>query len=159
MSVDTIILDTMNALQTLNASVTGVQAPQVAAYPTNIDTTNGQPFVMTWPGDGEAWQKGDGYCQGIMTYRIIVFLDPVAQQDIPAHVADGALLMQKLWNLYVNRNNTPIANNPPYQTTIMSGPDGSHIGKSGLGPNLTFGGRPWVGFELTVPVRAQWQLP
>ena len=157
-TVDTIILDTMNALQTLNATVSGVKAPQVANYPTAIDTAT-MPFAMTWPGDGEAWQKGDGYCQQIMTYRVIVYLDPVAQNDIPVHAVDGARMLQQFLNIYVNRTNTPVANNPPYQTTIMSGPDGSHIRHNGIGPTLSFGGRGWFGFELQIPVRVQWQLP
>ena len=155
-TVDTIILDTMNALQTLNATVSGVKAPQVANYPTAIDTAT-MPFAMTWPGDGEAWQKGDGYCQAIYTMRVIVYLDPVAQNDIPVHAVDGARILQQFRNIYINRNNTPVQASP--QITIMSGPDGSHIRDNGIGPFLSFGGRGWFGFEMTIPVRAQWQLP
>ncbi len=155
-TLDTVIFDIMGALQTLNASIAGVQAPQPAQYPTSIDTTQGQPFVMTWPGGGENWQKGGGYSQGApRTYRVLCFIDPVAQSDIPSHVVDGALLLQQFINLYVKSTNTPLFNPGAYQATIQSGPDGPHISDGGLVPTLSFGGRPWFGFELSVPVR--WQ--
>lgn len=154
-TLDTIVIDIMGAMQTLNSSIPGVIAPQPAQYPTSIDTA-GAPIVITWPGDGEAWQKGDGYSQGApRTYRVICFLDPVAQSDIPSHAVEGALLLQQFVNLYVNSINTPLINPGPYQATIQSGPRGSHISDGGLVPTLSFGGRAWFGFELSIPVR--WQ--
>jgi hypothetical protein len=124
-----------------------------------IDTTNGQPFAMTWPSSGENWQKGAGYTQGApRIYRVLVFLDPIAQSDIPSHAVDGALYLQKFINLYVKSTNTPLFSpspTVPYQATIQSGPGGPHIGDGGLVPTLSFSGRPWFGFEVSVPVR--WQ--
>lgn len=156
MSLDTVILDIMTAMQALNRTITGVQAPPPSEYPTVIDTTNGQPVVLTWPGDGDNWQKGAGYSQGApRTFRVICFLDPVAQSDIPSHVVDGALLLQQFINLYIKSTNTPLINPGAYQATIQSGPDGPHIRDNGLVPTLSFGGRPWFGFELSIPVR--WQ--
>jgi hypothetical protein len=154
-TTSTIIFDIMGALQTLNATITGVVAPQPALYPTVIDTMGGQPFVMTWPGAGESWQKGAGYSQGRRTYRVMLFLDPVAQSDIPTHVVEGALLLQQFVNLYIRSTNTPLFNPGPYQATIESGPDGLHIPDDGLIPTLSFCGVPWFGFELPIPVR--WQ--
>lgn len=153
------MLDAMNALQSLNRSIPGMQSPSVNAYPTVIDTTGGQPVCITWPGSGAGWQKGGGYNQSIMTYRVIVFLDPVAQSDIPSHAVEGAIISQQLLNLYVNKNNTSIATPPPYQMTIQSGPDGQHMQYMGINPNLTFGGRAWFGFEYQIPVRVEWILP
>lgn len=158
-TVDTIMLDAMNALQTLNRTIPGMQSPPVNAYPTVIDTTGGQPVGLTLAGSGEAWQKGDGYNQSIMTYRIIVFLDPVAQNDVPSHLTEGAILSQQIANLYVNKNNTSIATPPPYQMTIQSGPNGEHLQYIGINPNLSFGGRAWFGFEWHIPVRVEWILP
>jgi hypothetical protein len=154
-TIDTVEFDICGALQTLNSQISGVQAPQPAQYPTAIDTTNGQPFVMTWPGGGEDWQKGAGYSQGTRTFRVIVFLDPVAQSDIPSHAVAGMLLLRKFKNLYIKSTNTPLFNPGPYQATIESGPTGPHIPDGGLVPTLSFGGRPWFGFELPIPVR--WQ--
>ncbi len=130
--------------------------PQVLEY-LAIDTTNGQSIALTFPGDGESWQKGAGYSQGTRTFRVLVFLDPVAQSDIPSHVVDGALLLQRFVNLFVLSTNTPLFDPGPYQATIVSGPDGAHITDAGPGPLLRFGGRDWYGFELAVPVR--WQGP
>jgi len=156
MTLATITIDIMNALQTLIASnLSNVQAPQPGQYPTVIDTTNGQPVALTVLGSGEAWQKGAGYGQGIYIYRVLVFLDPVAQSDIPSHVVDGANIYQQFVNLFILSTNTPLINPGAFQATIESGPDGPHISGAGPGPTLRFSGRDWYGFELAVPVR--WQ--
>lgn len=155
MILDTVELDICTALQTLNRTIAGIQAPPPAQYPTSIDTTNGQPFVMTWPGDGEDWQKGAGYSQGTRTYRVICFLDPVAQSDIPAHLIDGMLILRQLKNLYITSTNAPLINPGAFQATIESGPTGPHMSDGGLVPTLSFGGRAWFGFELAIAVR--WQ--
>lgn len=156
-TTNTIIYDIMGALQTLNSQVPGCVSPQPAVYPTVLDTMSGQSFCMTWPGAGESWQKGAGYSQGRRTYRVMVFLEPVAQSDIPSHTVDGALLLQQFVNLYIKSTNTPLFNPGPYQATIESGPDGPHIPDDGLIPTLSFRGVPWFGFELPIPVR--WQGP
>ena len=155
MSLDTVEFDIVEAMQSLNRSISGIQAPPPGQYPTTIDTTNGQPFVMTWPGDGEDWQKGAGYSQGTRTYRVICFLDPVAQSDIPSHALDGMAILRKLKNLYISASNPPLINPGAVPATIASGPTGPHISDTGLIPTLSFGGRPWFGFEIPVPIR--WQ--
>jgi len=156
-TLSTIVTDIMGALQNLAAGISGVQAPQPSVYPTAIDTTNGQSFAMTVLGSGEGWQKGAGYSQGIYTYRVLVFLDPVAQSDIPSHVVDGAQLYQQFMNVFILSTNTPLFNPGPYQASITSGPDGAHISGPGPGATLRFRGVDWYGFELSVPVR--WQGP
>lgn len=155
MTIDTVEYDICAAMQALNRTIPGVQAPPPEQYPTSIDTTNGQPFVMTWPGDGDDWQKGAGYSQGTRTFRVLVFLDPVAQADIPSHAVEGMLLLRQLKNLYIKSVNTPLINPGAFQATIESGPSGGHMSDAGLEPTLSFGGRPWFGFELAIAVR--WQ--
>ena len=153
MSLDTVEYDIMTAMQALNRTVSGVQAPSPEEYPTVIDTTNGQPFVMTWPSNGDDWQKGGGYSQGTRTYRVLVFIDPVAQSDIPSHAVAGVLALRKLKNLYIASANTPLINPGAFQATLESGPTGGHMTDAGLVPTLSFGGRPWFGFELAIMVR------
>jgi hypothetical protein len=158
MSLDTIAIDIMGALQTLiNDNIAGVIAPQPGVYPTAIDTANGQAVALTFLADGESWQKGSGYGQGKYTYRVIVFLDPVAQSDIPIHTVDGANLVQKFVNTFILSTNTPLFNPGDYQATIQSGPTGPHISHTAPGPTLRFRGVDWYGFELSIPVR--WQGP
>lgn len=154
MSLDTVELDICSAIQTLIAStIPSVQAPQPHDYPTAIDTVNGQPFAMTWPGNGDDWQKGAGYSQGTRTYRVLVFLDPVAQSDIPSHAVAGMLLLRQFKNLFIKSINTPLINPGAFQATMESGPSGGHMTDAGLVPTLSFGGRPWFGFELAIAVR------
>jgi hypothetical protein len=158
MSLDTIAIDIMGAIQTLiNDNIAGVIAPQPGVYPTAIDTANGQAVALTFLADGQSWQKGAGYSQGEYTYEVIVFLDPVAQSDIPIHTVDGATLVQKFHNVFDLSTNTPLFNPGAYQATIESGPTGPHISHTRPGPNLTFRGVAWYGFILSVPVR--WQGP
>ncbi len=158
MSLDTIAIDIMTGLQALIAAqLPNVQAPAPNAYPTAISPTGGQPFAMTVLRSSEGWQKGAGYGQGIHTYGVLVFLDPVAQNDIPSHVVDGANIFQQFMNVFILSTNTPLINPGAYQATITSGPDGAHISGSGPSVSLKFGGADWYGFEMTVPVR--WQGP
>ncbi len=156
MSLDTIAIDIMTAIQLLiSTNIPNVQAPPPNLYPTAIDTMNGQAVALTFLADGASWQKGAGYSQGQYTYEVIVFLDPVAQSDIPAHVTDGASLIQKFHNLFDLSTNTPLFNPPTYQATIESGPTGPHITHTRPGPNLVFRGVAQYGFIMQVPVR--WQ--
>ena len=158
MSLDTIVIDIMGAIQTLiSDNIAGVIAPQPSLYPTAIDTTNGGAVALTFLGSGESWQKGAGYSQGQYIYRVIVFLDPVAQSDIPSHVVDGALLIQKFHNLFDNSIKSVLFNPGDYQATIETSPTGPHATHSEPSPNYTFRGVAWYGFEMQVPVR--WQGP
>ncbi len=155
-TLDTIVYDIMAAIQSLIVTnIPTVQAPQPNVYPTAIDTTNGQAVALTFLGSGQSWQKGSGYSQGEYIYRVIVFLDPVAQSDIPSHVVDGALLIQQFHNLFDHSIKSVLFNPGAYQATIETGPDGPHITHTEPGPNLAFRGVAWYGFELQVPVR--WQ--
>lgn len=160
-TTDTIILDTMNVMQALHRTLTvdgrPVTAPPVANYPTVIDTPS-LPFVMTWPAAGEAWQKGHGFDQWRRTFRVIVYLQVLGQDDVPSRTVPNALILQQIINLYVNPVNTPLGNIPPYQLTVQSGPDGPHITDGGLITTLSFGGRPFVGCDIQVPIRAQYIL-
>ncbi len=160
MTLNTIAIDIMGALQNLIATqLPNIQAPPPNAYPTSISPTGGQPFAMTVLRSGEGWQKGYGYAQGVHTYGVLVFLDPVAQNDIPSHVVDGANIFQQVLNVFTDYRNSALFDPGAYQATIESGPSGPHISGTAPGPQpaLTFGGTPWYGFEMTVPVR--WQGP
>jgi len=153
-TVDTILVDTANYLQTLNASVTGVaSAPQLSQYPTAIDTPN-CPTVISWPADGQWYIKGGAARQMVRTWRVICYIEPIAQNDTPSNAEAALGLMQRLINAYISVSNVSQANPPPYQVTIESGPDMQHS-DGGLGTNM-FGGKPFVAFELRVHVRALW---
>jgi hypothetical protein len=157
---DTVILDCMNYLQTLNRTITldsgaHIKAPEVAFYPTVLDTPN-LPMVITWPGAGEHWLKGGGWHFTERTYRILVYLQVLNQDDIPSRAVYAATLFGKFVHLYSGASVVAAANPPPYQLTLESGPQGPHHSDDGLVPSLSFGGRAFLGFELAIKTRAQW---
>lgn len=150
-TTSTTVLDAMNYLQTLNRTL--IPAPPVERYPTVIDKV---PIAITWPGGGEWWMKGGGYADTTRVFRVLVYVQALGQDDIPIRAAQGATLLGQFLNLYLNAANVAPANPPPYQLTIESAPNGTHHSDDGLVPSLSFGGRNFVGFELSVHVRALW---
>jgi hypothetical protein len=157
---DTVILDCMNYLQGLNRTIlldsgAAIKAPEVAFYPSVLDTPN-LPLAITWPGAGEHWLKGGGWHWTNRTYRILVYIQVLNQDDIPSRAVYAATLFGKFVNLYTNPSVVAAANPPPYQLTLESGPSGPHHADDGLVPSLSFGGRPFLGFELQIKTRAQW---
>lgn len=151
-TIDTILVDTANYLQTINRAVTGVAyAPPVSEYPTTIDTPN-CPMVISWPADGQWYIKGGAARQMVRTWRVICYIEPVAQNDTPSNAEAALLVMQRLINAYISVANVSQANPPPYQLTIESGPDMQHS-DGGLGLNM-FRGVQFVAFELRINVRA-----
>ncbi len=152
-TTSTTIIDAMNYLQALNRTL--IKAPDVSTYPTVLDTPN-LPMAITWPGAGEWWLKGGGWAQTHRTFRVLVFIQALNQDDVPSRTVQGAELLGQFLNLYLTAAVVAQANPPPYQLTIESGPQGPHHTDDGLVPTLSFGGRAFVGFELAVKVRAQW---
>lgn len=152
-TTSTVILDTMNYLQVLNRTL--INAPAVDKYPSVIDTPN-LPVAITWPGAGEYWLKGGGWHFTERTYRILVYIQVLNQDDIPSRAVYSATLFGQFVNLYTDPSIVAQSNPPPYQLTIESGPSGPHHSDDGLVPSLSFGGRPFLGFELAIRTRAQW---
>jgi hypothetical protein len=152
-TIETTILDTMNYLQALNRTL--INAPAVASYPTVLDTPN-LPMAITWPGAGDWWLKGGGWGQSNRTYRVIVFIQVLNQDDIPSRAVDSAGLLGRFLNLYLVPGNAALANPLPFQLSLQSAPDGIHHSDNGLVPSQSFGGRNFVGFELAVRVRSEW---
>lgn len=157
-TIDTILIDAVNALQTLNASIAGVTfAPQLSAYPTQLNTMQ-LPALLTWPSDGQLYVKGGAARASVRTFVVLGFVQPLTQNDIPTNAAAALLLLQRCINAYTNVSNIPLANpspTVPYQLTIESGPDMQHS-DGGLVPDLSFGGAAFHGFRLRINVRALW---
>lgn len=157
-TVETIILDTMNYMQALHRTATGIlYAPAVEAYPPSLDTFN-LPFVFTYPGGGKWWIKGGGWAQMERTYRVLFYIQPLGQDDVPSRTVEGVQILQRLINLYADKDNVAQANPPPYQLTFQSAPDGPQHSDDGLGATVTFAGKPYVGGELRIVTRCQWLL-
>ena len=150
------IKDTINLLQTLNRSITGIAtngAPALADYPTVLDTA-ALPLVITWPGVGHFYSKGGAAKQSVRIYRVLCFVEPVGVNDIPSRAVETADLMQRFIDAYISVANIPQATPPTYQTTLESGPDMQHT-DNGMGV-LTFSGKAYSGFELQITVREYW---
>ncbi len=150
------VQDTINLLQTLNASIQGVvAAPQLADYPTSVNTFN-LPLVITWPTRGEWYSKGGGAKQSTRTYEVICYVQPIAQNDIPSNLVLSTPLLQRFLDAYIDVQNIPQSTPPQYQITIESSPNGTHHTDDGIRSDLMFGGTAYHGFILHVQVREYW---
>lgn len=160
MAVDDILTNLINDIQALNRTTTGVQAaPALNDYPTVIDTAD-LPLVITWPGAGTWHHKGMGGAQKRQdrSLRVLCFVDPLGQNDIPSRAAEGVVLLQRLINLYLNPDSVPVTDPTgaePYQITIEEGDSNPHS-DSGLVSNLSFAGKSYSGFEIKLRARVLW---
>ena len=149
---------TIDLLQALHRSMSGIRkAPNLAKYPTVIDTAD-LPFVIAWPSDGQFAIKGGGFKQSHRTYRVLVYVEPIGQNDIPSRAVAAVALLQTMLNAYISAANVPLADptsTNPYQVTIESGPTAPHT-DGGIVSNLVFGGKPYHGFEIRLNVRELW---
>src|SRR3954470_24277104 len=98
MSTDTIIQDTINAMQALHRAVADIAtAPPLDQYPTVLDTGT-IPYILTWPGPGTWHHGGMGGSprRQDRTMFVLCYLRPLGQNDIPSRAVEGALIMQRL---------------------------------------------------------------
>lgn len=154
------IASTIDLLQQVNASIVGVaRAPLLASMPTQINTAD-LPFALTWPSQGSFHSKGvqgSPYRQD-RSYRVIVFVEPTGQSILPARAVAAATLLQRFIETYLTVEVIALADpddNGSYQVTLQPSPN-APITDSGLRTDLLFGGVPYHGFEITVPVREIW---
>lgn len=157
----------INLIQAQNAGVTWTKAdgstgrialcPSLDKYPTNLTTAN-LPCVITWPADGSWYIKGGGYRVDHRAMRILGFVEPLGQSDIPSRALDATRLLQALRNLWITASTVPIQDpvgGVNYQITAESGPDKPHTDR-GLVSDLSFGGTTYHGFEITLNIRTLW---
>lgn len=153
MAIDT----TINLIQTLNRSISGIkQAPNLAQYPTVLHTAN-LPYAITWPASGEWFHQGQGgsYKRENRNYRIIVYIEPLGQNDIPSRAVEAVTLLEQFKAKYLTPTTIALANPPTYQVTIQVDED-KPITDTGLVSDLLFSGTPYHGFEIEISVRELW---
>ena len=152
---------TINLLQAINRAITGVRkAPAVHQYPPSI-ITNDLPMILTWPSDA-TWERKGGF--GALnredrTYRIIAFVEPVGQKDIPTRLVAAVNLLVAFEEAYLLRATSNILLSAPtalgegtHQIVIAGVPQSD----GGIISNLSAGGVPFHGFELRIAVRELW---
>ncbi len=115
------------------------------------------PYVMTWPTEGQFYQKGGGYKVIEGTCTIFCFVESLAQKDIPLRAVQGTRIMRAMINLFATAANIPLAeiDATGYQITVTSKVD-SPQSYSGLRGNFPYSGLPWFGFSIPLNVRIQW---
>lgn len=151
---------TINLLQAVNRSITGVKkAPVLEKYPTQLNTAD-LPFVISWPAEGTWHHEGMGGAlkRQDRVYRILVYIEPLGQNDIPTRAAAAAVLLQRFIEKYLDPATVALADpsgSNPYQVTVEEGANSPHS-DGGLVSNLVFGGVPYHGFEVRVRVRELW---
>lgn len=151
---------TLNLLQALHRPLVR-RAPAAAQYPTGPIARTDLPYAITVPGGGQFFDMGGGYKQEIRQYTVIVFVEALGQNTIPARIGETAELMRTFANTYSDRANAalqdPSAANGNYQITITTSNESSQS-DTGLVSDLAAGGEPYSGFRLTLTVREKWPL-
>ena len=115
------------------------------------------PYAMTWPGPGSWYQKGGGYKTDIRDFAVYVFVESLAQKDIPTRTQQGIRALQAVRNLFLIPANIPLDSGAStgYQITVESR-EGNAQSDTGLTAGLPFSGAPWFGFTLRLSVRTMW---
>jgi hypothetical protein len=148
----------INLIQAQNLLVSGVlEAPALSAYRTAIDTPN-LPYVITWPAEGSFYAKGGAYKADHRIMRVIAFVEPLGQSDLPTRAVEAVQLLQAMRDRWITNSVIPLQDpvgGVVYQITAESGPDRPHS-DTGLVSNLVFSGRQFHGFEIRLNVRILW---
>lgn len=133
-----------------------VNVPDVDSYFTALEDAL-CPYAMTWPGAGSWYQKGGGYKADIRDFNVFVFIESLAQKDIPTRTAQGIRVLQAVRNLFIVPSNIPLDSGASsgYQIEVASRQD-SPQSDTGLMAGLPFSGVPWFGFTLHLSVRTLW---
>lgn len=115
------------------------------------------PYAMTWPSEGSWYQKGGGYKIDERTFTLFVFVESLAQKDIPSRTVQGTRALQAVRNLFIVPANIPLdyGSTTGYQITVESKTD-TPQSDSGLRADLPYSGMPWFGFSIPLKVRIQW---
>lgn len=145
--------------RTLASSFPTLYAPDLAAYPTVLDTPN-LPCLLTWPAAGRWGQKGYGYKIDNRTMSVLGFVQVQAQNDIPSNAVAAIEFLQAVRNLWITASSIPLAApdaNSGYQITVESSADLLHS-DTGIGPNLQFGGKPFIGFIISLNIALLWSV-
>lgn len=151
------ITATIDLIQTVNRGVAGVRlAPALAAYPLKADTAD-LPLVLTWPAEG-TWQSelGGSKRRQDRTYRVICFVEPLGQSEMPKRLDSAAVLLQAMIETWVAPSTAALAspiNAGDKQVTVEVGRPQED---TGITPSLSIGGLPHFGFELRLRVRELW---
>lgn len=115
------------------------------------------PYVMTWPTEGQAYQKGGGYKIIEGTCTIFCFVESLAQKDMATRTAQGIRIMQAMIDLFITAGNISLDTGASsgYQITVASKTDTPQP-YSGLKGDFPYSGMPWFGFSIPLNVRIQY---
>lgn len=151
---------TIDLIQTLirDGGTSARKVPALSAYPLKADTAD-LPLVLTVPGEATWHTKG---LEGALrredrVYRVIAFVEPLGQNELPTRVLLAATLLQELKDLFLG---TPALSDPTsygdYQVTIEQS-DAQPHSDGGIVPTLQIGGVPYHGFTIELRVRELWR--
>lgn len=115
------------------------------------------PYVMTWPGQGQFYQKGGGYKVIEGTCTIYCFVESLHQKDIPTRTLQGTRILQAMINLFATAANIPLdtGGSSGYQIYVASRFDQPQD-YSGLRGDFPYSGMLWCGFSIPLKVHIQW---
>ncbi len=158
----TITRDTINAMQgilngltlTFPAGHTSImKAPDVSRYPTGMNTAQ-LPLALTWPGASSFDYEGmaGGKRRFAQSLTIIVYIQPLGQNDIPSRAEEALLWLDVVRNKLLDVVAIFDVGQKGYQVTLQQSQGQPHR-DSGLISSLQFGGVPHFGFTIDVTAR------
>lgn len=151
---------TINALQAKIAAISitttnsrqrvTLKAPEVSKYPTNV-TTAQLPLALSWPGPStfDFEGIGGGKRRIMQLINVVVYLQPLGQNDIPTRVDEALMMLDAVRNTLLD--NTAIVDDV-YQVTLAQSLNNPHR-DSGLRADLAFGGTIFFGFTVDLMMR------
>ncbi len=149
------VQDVLNGLAlVVGAKTVALYAPHVDRYPTQL-TTAQLPLALTWPGGSSFDFEGisGGKRRFMQSLTIIVYIQPLAQNDIPSRTNEALDWLDVTRNALLDHTVLIQETGPQAYQAVLTQGLGSPHRDSGVTPSLSFGGVSYVGFTIDITVR------
>ncbi len=149
------IQDVLNGLVVvLKTKTITLMAPHLDRYPTQL-TTAQLPLALTWPGASSFDYEGvsGGKRRFMQALTIIVYIQPLGQNDIPSRAEEAVEWMDVVRNAILDQDVLVAQTGAQAYQAVLTQSIGNPYRDSGITPSLSFGGVSYIGFTMDVTVR------
>lgn len=154
----TLLADPVRLLQTLHATITGVQSAPLTLddYPPGDLPSADMPLVLTWPESGDFWRDNQApfYHRGI--YTVECYVVPVGQgEGFGPNKARCQTMLAAFIATYLAEANMILDYGP---TAIELIPEEGRMSHGGVTDTLEYTeGKPCHGFRIRLTVDERWE--